>query len=387
MYKYLWNGLANTLTLAQVEPILDLPVTPGPNHNGGVITFGPDGKLYVIIGDLNHNGQLQNFSSGAPDDTSVILRLNDDGASPTDNPFSSDPNNILSRYYAYGVRNSFGMGFDPVTGNLWDTENGEGTFDEINLVNPGFNSGWERIMGPLSRDPEGDNESDLFHLSGSNYSDPKFSWFSTVAPTGIVFLDSTELGGQYQNDLFVGDFNNGNLYHFQPNGSRNGLVLSGSLADLVADPNDNLAEIIFGTGFNGISDLKVGPDGFLYVVSIGDGAIYRISLAASPLFIGVSLLPDAEAGLPYNADLGIGGGTPPYAVSVIKGSLPNGLTPNSDGISGTPQLIKKSVFTLRVADQVGAFVSKQFKMKVFSALNIATSTLKNGKVEIGRAHV
>jgi aldose sugar dehydrogenase len=63
--------------------IVDLPVNPGPNHDGGVILFGPDGKLYAVIGDLNRNGQLQNFPSGAaPDDTSVIVRLNDDGSTP-----------------------------------------------------------------------------------------------------------------------------------------------------------------------------------------------------------------------------------------------------------------------------------------------------------------
>jgi glucose/arabinose dehydrogenase len=149
VYRYTWDGSA----LISPTLIVDLPVLPGANHNGGVIAFGPDEKLYVIIGDLNRNGQLQNFTdigAPAPDDTSVILRLNDNGTSPTDNPFSSDPNNILSRYYAYGVRNSFGMAFDPVTGELWDTENGENTFDEINLVEPGFNSGWEFIMRAIS---------------------------------------------------------------------------------------------------------------------------------------------------------------------------------------------------------------------------------------------
>lgn len=71
------------------------------------MTFGPDGRLYVVIGDLNRNGQLQNFSAGpAPDDTGVIIRINDDGSTPADNPFASQPD--LAKYYAYGVRNSFG---------------------------------------------------------------------------------------------------------------------------------------------------------------------------------------------------------------------------------------------------------------------------------------
>ena len=123
--------------------------TPGPNHDGGVITFGPDGKLSVVIGDLNRNGQLQNFPSGAPDDTSVILRLNEDGSIPPDNPFAAEGGK-LAKYYAYGIRNSFGLAFDPVTDSLWLTENGTASFDEINVVDPGFNSGWAQLMGPTA---------------------------------------------------------------------------------------------------------------------------------------------------------------------------------------------------------------------------------------------
>ena len=157
--RYTWNGAA----LVSPSLILDLPVLPGANHNGGSMTFGPDGKLYVVIGDLNHNGPLQNISSGAPDDTGVIFRINDDGSAPSDNPFASQPD--LAKYFAYGVRNSFGLAFDPLTNELWDTENGPGNYDEINLVRPGFNSGWNRIMGPVSRDPQG--TSDLVEFPSS----------------------------------------------------------------------------------------------------------------------------------------------------------------------------------------------------------------------------
>ena len=111
------------------------------------MTFGPDGKLYIVIGELNRNGQLQNISGGtAPDNTGVIFRINDDGSTPSDNPFFSQGGN-LAKYYAYGIRNSFGLVFDPLTGELWDTENGPANYDEINLVQPGFNSGWESDHG------------------------------------------------------------------------------------------------------------------------------------------------------------------------------------------------------------------------------------------------
>ncbi|MBI3326662.1 MAG: PQQ-dependent sugar dehydrogenase, partial [Nitrospinae bacterium] len=135
VYRYTWDGRS----LIQPALLLDLPAVPGPNHNGGTIIFGPDGKLYGVIGDLNRAGQLQNFRAGPPpDDTSVIFRLNDDGTIPSDNPFGAQGGN-LTRYYAYGIRNSFGLAFDPLTDRLWMTENGPANFDDINLVAPGFN--------------------------------------------------------------------------------------------------------------------------------------------------------------------------------------------------------------------------------------------------------
>ena len=272
VYRYTWNGSA----LVSPILILDLPVTPGPNHNGGTMTFGPDGKLYIVIGDLNHDGQLQNFSTGpAPDDTGVIFRINDDGSAPNDNPFFALGGN-LAKYYAYGVRNSFGLAFDPITGELWDTENGPNSYDEVNLVLPGFNSGWEQIMGPDSRDPQG--LGNLVFFPGSHYADPKFSWFNPVGPTALVFLNSARLGMEYGNDLFVGDVNNGNLYRFKVNAARDGFdFTSPGVSDLVADSNVEFQEVLLGIGFGGITDLKLGPDGLLYVLSFGLGKIFVIS--------------------------------------------------------------------------------------------------------------
>ena len=278
VYKYQWNGQS----LVNPTLLLDLPGEPGPNHDGGKIVIGPDGYLYAVIGDLNHDGQLQNFPDGPPpDDTSVILRVNlEDGSAAPDNPFANSGDDALSKYYAYGIRNSFGMDFDPLTGNLWDTENGPASYDEINLVRPGFNSGWQTIMGPISI--SGDTEDDLVNFPGSHYADPLFSWTEPVAPTDIEFFNSSNLGERYTNNIFVGDIVRGNLYFFEVNENRDGISLDttqqqAGLSDLVVDSEDELSAITFGSGFGGITDIETGPDGNLYVLSFDDGIIYEIS--------------------------------------------------------------------------------------------------------------
>jgi glucose/arabinose dehydrogenase len=378
VYRYIWNPVNARLE----QPLLlqDLPALPGPNHDGGAITFGPDGKLYIVIGDLNRSGQLQNNGGGAaPDDTSVILRLNDDGSVPDDNPFASQ-GSALRKYYAYGIRNSFGLAFDPFTDKLWDTENGPDSYDEINLVEPGFNSGWNKIMGPDSRDLQ--NTGDLVSFADSHYADPKFSWRNPIGVTAITFLDSDTLGAQYLGDVFVGDVNNGRIYRLQPNGARNGFVLGGALGDGVADNTGELNPLIFASGFDGVTDLKVGPDGRLYVVSIGAGKLYAIT--AGPRFSGNASLPSGEVGAFYNAALPITGGVPPYQVVVAKGELPAGLNVAAGILTGTPIQKGTATFSLEASDQNGFSSTKVFRLRVIQAIAIRTNRLRDGRA--GRAY-
>ena len=101
----------------------------------------------------------------------------------------------------------------PVSGKLWDTENGKESNDEINLVEEGFNSGWKLINGTSERNNF--NLSKLVTFNGrGKYSDPEFVWSVPVGVTSLVFLDSDKFGERYENDLFVADINNGNIYHF-----------------------------------------------------------------------------------------------------------------------------------------------------------------------------
>lgn len=175
--------------------------------------------------------------------------------------------------------NSFGITLDPITGYLWDTENGEANYDEVNLVKPGFNSGWYQVMGPISRSNVIDR--DFVNFKESHYADPVFSSYNAIGVTDIEFLKSSKLGEKYTNNIFVGDINNGNLYYLEVNKTRTGLTFDSNtqpgLSDMVADNKDEISEITFGTGFGGITDIKTGPDGFLYILSYGNGSLYRIA--------------------------------------------------------------------------------------------------------------
>ena len=279
-YNVVENGENDNLQLVNRKLILDLPATPGPRYNGGPLAIGPDDNVYVVIGDLDHHSTKgQNFENGpAPDGTSGVIRITQEGK-VADIPGIISDKAPLNLYYAYGMRQSFGMAFDPVGGNLWDTENGPNYGDEINLIKPGFNSGWAKVSGLAERQANFNAQNDLVDFGGrGKYSDPQFVWQQTVAPTGLDFLNSNKLGAKYENDLLVGDYNNGNLYHFDLNGNRTGLVLQGDLSDKAADPGNQFGPVLLGTGFGGITDIASGPDGYLYVLSFqNEGSIFKIT--------------------------------------------------------------------------------------------------------------
>jgi glucose/arabinose dehydrogenase len=354
--RFVWNDTTLTfdhtvIRLRAIQQDLTTVTTPfgtftqpeRGNHDGGVIAFGPDRKLYVVFGDVGRRGQLQNlaagpFGPGTPDDqfggpqpddahlAGVVLRLNDDGSTPADNPLVAAGNAIggevganVQRVFSYGLRNSFGMAFDPASGALWTQENGEDAFDELNRVEPGQNSGWVQIAGPAARVPEfraiettslhhddfpnlqqfrwGPERiaestaaalSRLFVIPGSRYSDPEFSWKHVLAPAAIGFVDGRALGPQYENDLFVGfsvpEPLGGPLFHFNLTGNRRAIAVDDPrLEDRVADnvtfhDMTESESLLIGRDFGVITDIETAPSGQLYVVSLDQGAIYAISV-------------------------------------------------------------------------------------------------------------
>lgn len=282
LYRYEYdNG-----KLVKPKLLLDLPTIPGPSHNGGVLKIGPDKKsVYLVIGNLNYV-QNQSFITKAqnnkdgppPDGRGGVLRITFDGG-VVDNKGILGDEDPLNKYYAYGFRNSFGIGFDPVTGNLWDTENGRSTDDEINLVLPGFNSGWKEVIG-FSKDTTDFNPKNLETFGGKGtYRDPEFIWIDTIAPTSVLFMHTDNLGSKYKDNLFVGSVKNGTIFNFPLDKNRTHLVLSGPLSDKKADTNSETSSITFGRNFGLITDLQLGPDGNLYVLANykHDGTIFKIS--------------------------------------------------------------------------------------------------------------
>lgn len=272
--------------LVNPKLLLDLPTIPGPSHNGGVLKIGPDNKsVYLVIGNLNYVQNLtfitkaQNNKDGPPPDgRGGVLRITFDGGVVEDKGLLGDED-PLNKYYAYGIRNSFGIGFDAVTGNLWETENGRSTDDEINLVLPGFNSGWREVIG-FSKETDEFNEENLETFGGKGtYRDPEFIWRDTIAPTSVLFIHTDNLGPKYKDNLFVGSVKNGTIFNFPLDETRTHLVLTGPLADKTADNNQETGSVTFGRNFGIITDLQIGPDGNLYVLSNykHDGTIFKIS--------------------------------------------------------------------------------------------------------------
>jgi glucose/arabinose dehydrogenase len=355
--RFIWDGSTlsfdrNMITLRSLQtdnlvvpgqPATTANVNPAGNHNGGVMRFGPDRKLYIFMGDQGRRGWLQNLPNGpfesapfvddtyggpAPDNahlSGVILRLNEDGTTPVDNPFFAAGHAIggevganIQKVFSYGHRNGFGMAFDPYSGELWETENGDDSFSELNRVAAGMNGGWIQMAGPQHRffdfkDIEvnefggalqqvrfpptrlaiapGDAREHLFMLPGATYVDPELSWKYESGPAGTTFVSGAALGANNEGTLWIGSARSfqqvggtgGSLYRLKL--SRNRKQVDVSDPKLAEGVVDNLAKfgvtenesLIVGRGFGTTPSIEQGPDGNLYVVSITDGAIYKIS--------------------------------------------------------------------------------------------------------------
>ena len=271
IYNRIVRILANGNAGTSATVILQMPpLSTATNHNGGVIAFGPDRKLWAVVGENANPSLAQDRMSRL----GKVLRMNSDGSPPLDNPFygSLSVENLI---YTYGHRNMFGIAWHPTTGRAYVTENGPNCNDEVNLLTAGDNYGW----GPAATcstppPPPGNTNQD-----GPSPVMPIDWWTPTIAPTNAAFYTGSLLTHS-RNDLMFGAYNDARLRD---------LALS-------ADGTTVVSESILLTVPSGILDIEMGPDGFLWVTTAS--TIYRV-VAAPAMVSGLPLI--AFAGLPMVA--------------------------------------------------------------------------------------
>ena len=258
----------------EVDPVITLLPAVTGYHNGGDMAFGPDGKLYAVTGEAHDPERAQD-----PNDLGgKVLRLDPDGTVPDDNPLGPD-----NPVYALGIRNSFGLCLDPVTGDLWETENGPSSDDEVNRIVAGGNYGWPDQLGPGGE---------------PRFIDPALDFERVIVATGCAVTSD----GRW---LYFGSYLNG-LYR----------------ARLLPDGSVGTPDLVAGVGAT-VTDVARAPDGSIYVAT--SDAILRLAGTAggspepgsSPT---ASPLPGASPTSP-----GLGGGARTGVGLVIAALLIGGL--------------------------------------------------------------
>jgi glucose/arabinose dehydrogenase len=275
-------------------PILDLNgLSSATNHNGGAIHFGPDGKLYVAVGDNANGSNSQTLTNLL----GKILRINSDGTVPSDNPFFASATGINRAIWALGLRNPYTFSFQPGTTRMFINDVGENTWEEINDGIAGSNYGWPTTEGPTS--------------------DPRFRgpifWYghgtgptTGCAITGGAFYKPpvVRFPSSYVGTYFVADFCSGWIRNLDP---ANGHSVSG-----------------FATGAASPVDLAVASDGTLYYLTRGgtSGSVYRVSYAASgaPTITNHPASQTVSAGSPVSFSVAASG-TPPLSYQWQRNGL------------------------------------------------------------------
>jgi glucose/arabinose dehydrogenase len=230
--------------------ILELPsLSTATNHNGGAIHFGPDGNLYVAVGDNANGANAQTLSTRL----GKMLRITSTGGIPTDNPFFNQATGDNRSIWALGVRNPFTFSFQPGSGRMFINDVGQNTWEEINDGIAGSNYGWPTCEGFCSP-------------PNPSFRDPIFAYMNdaqTCAITGGAFYNPQipQFPSNFVGNYFFADFCGGWIRRLDP---ANGNAVSD-----------------FATGISSPVDLHVSPDGFLYYLARGAGSVNRIGFAAA----------------------------------------------------------------------------------------------------------
>ena len=219
-----------------VKVLFHSPLSSATNHNGGRILFGPDGRLYLVIGENADPANSQDLTKNV---RGKILRVNGNGTPAAGNPFGN-------RIWAFGIRNSFGFAFDPANGRLWETENGPSCNDELNLIVEGGNYAWGSNESCGSSTPPTDTN----NSGPAPRRLPKYYFGSTLGLTGGVFCQSCGLGAGYEGQFFFGDVNDGELRRVPLNAARDDVL--GTPVNVLAEPG------------GAIYSMETAPNGHIY---------------------------------------------------------------------------------------------------------------------------
>lgn len=263
-----WDG---GYTLSEVRELFESNSwTDGPA--AARITFGRDGKIYMVIGapgfikEVGHTHWSQNPAQHG----GKVLRLNDDGSAPVDNPFAGRPG-YKPEIYAFGIRNSLGLVVHPVTGELWETEHGPQGGDEVNIIRAGANYGWPLVT--YGRAYSTDLDGKISGLppptlqpptSATGFEEPLTYYKPSIAPSGMAFYTGSKFP-LWRGNLFIGGLAGTQLSRVVFN--RQGV--EARRETLLFELRQRIREV------------REGPDGFLYLTTdMKDGAILRIEPAS-----------------------------------------------------------------------------------------------------------
>jgi glucose/arabinose dehydrogenase len=252
-----WDGAA--LTNVKDVFVADAWSQTSTNY-GSRLAFGPDGRLYVTVGDRGEQARAQNLG----DDVGKVLRLNDDGSIPPDNPFVGKTG-ARPEIYSLGHRSQEGLAFNPQTGQLWENEDGPNGGDEVNIILPGRNYGWPTVS--YGRDYPGPRVSPHPWLEG--FEEPWLVWIPSPTPSGMAFYTG-ERFPRWKGNLFVGSMRYGEI---TGTGHLERIALN--------DKGEELRrEWLLTELHQRIRDVRQGPDGLLYVLTEeNDAALLRIEPA------------------------------------------------------------------------------------------------------------
>ncbi len=248
------RGKLQGRALTETEVIFRaLPKSGGGRHFGARLVFAADGRLFVGLGDRGKRDTAQDLS----DHRGVLIRIEDDGGIPADNPFIKRSASVRPEIYTYGNRNIQGMALHAETGLLWTHEHGPQGGDELNIMRPGRNYGWPVITYGVNYG-FGTQIGEGTHKQGMEQ--PLHVWVPSIAPSGMAFYSADKFP-QWQGDLFVGSLKFGQLVRLQLQGEK---VVN--------------EERLLNNRYGRIRDVVQGPDGYLYVLTDEEnGMLLKIS--------------------------------------------------------------------------------------------------------------